>query len=93
VGIGGQGGMCFDPTTFDAGGTRPEAGGGVPDPNCMSLTIGGFTLGGCCMTDNTCGFVSMISNSCISLDDLRRLNLPGVNLPEGGPMSCVYPPP
>jgi hypothetical protein len=45
------------------------------------------------MTDNTCGFVSMISNSCISLDDLRRLGLPGVNLPEGGPMSCVYPPP
>jgi hypothetical protein len=84
--------MCFDPSIFDAGGPRPEAGSGVPDPNCASLTVVGFTLGGCCMTDNTCGFTSQLGG-CVSIETLRGLNLPGVNLPEGGPMSCVYPPP
>jgi hypothetical protein len=86
-------GMCFDPSTFDAGGTRPEAGTGVPDPSCATLMLGGFMLTGCCMTDNTCGFSSQLGGGCVSLDYLRSLNLPGVNLPDGGPMSCVYPPP
>jgi hypothetical protein len=85
-------GQCFDPNMFDAGGPRFEAGVGVPDPNCASLMVGGFPLTGCCMTDNTCGFSSPLGG-CTSLETLRSLNLPGLNLPDGGPMACVYPPP
>jgi hypothetical protein len=86
-------GQCFDPSTFDAGGARPDTGStGVPDLNCASvITTIGLRLSGCCRTDNTCGFSSPIS-ACISYDTLRSLNFPGVNLPDGGPMSCVYPP-
>ena len=87
----GASGMCFEPPTFDGGGV-PEAGSGVMDPNCASLMLGGFPLAGCCMMDNTCGFWSQIGG-CLTLEQLRNLNLPGINLPEGGPMSCVYPPP
>jgi hypothetical protein len=93
VSIGGQA-TCFDPSSRDAGIPRPpEAGTGVPDPTCATLAIGAFMLTGCCMTDNTCGFQFAQLGGCTSLDSLRSLNLPGVNLPEGGPMSCVYPPP
>jgi hypothetical protein len=81
---------CFDPSIFDAGPPPPEAGTGVPDPNCISVTVFGNTLGGCCMTDNTCGFVSQFGG-CVSLETLRTFMIPG--LPDGGPMSCVYPPP
>src|SRR6185503_19001445 len=83
----GIGGMCFDPTSFDAGGARPDAGSGVMDPNCASLMLGGFPLAGCCMTDNTCGFWSQITSNCISYEQLRMF--PGVSLPDGGPMACV----
>jgi hypothetical protein len=94
--IGGQSTMCFE-SAVDAGGggsggARPEAGPGVPDPNCASLMLRGLMLPGCCMPDNTCGFSSGFGG-CISLDALRKANLPGVNLPEGGPMACLYPPP
>jgi hypothetical protein len=89
--IGGQPGTCYEPPTFDAG-PRLDAGTVVPDPNCASLTVGALTLGGCCMADNTCGFASQFTG-CISLEALRMVGLPGINLPEGGPMSCVYPPP
>jgi hypothetical protein len=83
------GNMCFASGTPDAG-SRGD-GAGVPDPSCASVTIGpGLSLGGCCMPDNTCGFSSQIAG-CVSLDTLRGLGLPG--LPDGGPMSCVYPPP
>jgi hypothetical protein len=82
------GGMCID-TAFDAG-SLPEAGTGVPDPNCATVMIGMITLGGCCRPDNTCGFQSQILG-CASYDQVRLI--PGINLPEGGPMTCVYPPP
>ncbi|HMI85029.1 MAG TPA: hypothetical protein VK550_13100, partial [Polyangiaceae bacterium] len=88
----GQAGMCFDPTTFDAGITVPEGGAGVPDPNCASLMYLGFPLAGCCMPDNVCGFSTALTG-CVSLETLRTLPLPGINLPDGGTMSCVYPPP
>ena len=89
VGLGGSG-FCVDPTGFDAG-APPEAGTGVPDPNCASVMIGGFSLSGCCMPDNTCGFSSQFFPGCVTYDQLRMF--PGVNLPEGGPMSCIFPPP
>ena len=88
ISIGG-GGTCFDPGTFDAA-PPPEAGTGVPDPNCASIMIAGFPLSGCCRPDNTCGFMAQFAG-CVSYDQLRMF--PGANLPEGGPMSCVYPPP
>jgi hypothetical protein len=43
------------------------------------------------MPDNNCGFSSQVSG-CVSLERLRGLGLPGINLPDGAPMSCVYPP-
>jgi hypothetical protein len=82
---------------FPSGGGVPEAGSrgdgaGVIDPSCASLMLAvGATLAGCCMPDNNCGFSSQVSG-CVSLETLRGLGLPGINLPDGGPMSCVYPP-
>ena len=85
--------MCIEPPSFDAAPPmQPDAGTGVPDPTCPSVSLGPIMLGGCCMTDNTCGFTSQLGG-CITLDQLRMLPIPGINLPEGGPMSCVYPPP
>ena len=91
-------GVLAGSTCFPSGGGIPEAGSrgdgaGVPDPSCASLTLAaGITLPGCCMPDNNCGFSSQIAG-CVSLETLRQLGLPGINLPDGGPMSCVYPPP
>jgi hypothetical protein len=82
--------MCIDPNGFDAG-TVPEAGTGNPDPSCPTISLGGFiTLDGCCMSDNTCGYVSAIGGGCVTVDMLR--NIPGIMLPDAL-MSCVYVPP
>jgi hypothetical protein len=75
-----------------AGGFDVGGGGGVRDPSCASLMWGRTTFDGCCMADNLCGF-SMPLGGCISYARLAEQNFPGVNLPEGGPMACVYPPP
>jgi hypothetical protein len=75
-----------------AGGFDVGGGGGVADPSCAGLTWGRTTFAGCCMADNLCGF-SMPLGGCISHARLAEQNFPGVNLPEGGPMACMYPPP
>jgi hypothetical protein len=85
-------GNCFPSGGVPDAGARGDGGGGVIDPSCASLMLGGATFPGCCMTDNNCGF-SFQFYGCVSLETLRGLGLPGIPLPEGGPMSCVYPPP
>jgi hypothetical protein len=83
---------CYAPPTVPEAGARGD-GAGVPDPSCASLMLGaGVTLPGCCMPDNNCGF-SFQFFGCVSLETLRGLGFPGINLPDGGPMSCVFPPP
>jgi len=80
---------CIDPNGFDAG-TVPEAGTGNPDPNCGTATIGPFMLAGCCMSDNTCGFVNQLGGGCVTADQVRMF--PGAILPDA-PMTCTYIPP
>ena len=82
---------CIATPTFDAG-TPTEAGTGVPDPTCPSIAVGPIMFNGCCLTDNLCGFTSPLGG-CVTLDQLRMSPVPVPGLPEGGAMSCVYPPP
>jgi hypothetical protein len=90
--FGGQTNCLPSGGGFDAGTpTRPDAGAGNPDPNCPSLSIGPIMIGGCCLADSTCGVVNQFGDGCYSYDYLRQLGLPGVNLPDGGPMSCILP--
>jgi hypothetical protein len=85
----GQG--CIDQS--DAGGGAPpmfDASTVVPDPSCgtVSIEFGGmsFTLSGCCLPTNTCGYYvpQMTSIGCLTTDQLRSQ---GASVPDA-PIPC-----